>query len=126
MNVLEGSLQLGDTCLDIGTHLPQSLHKVGDLRWRDTVFEHCSDEFQGFLISGNRGRPQSSFIHSLCHLCKRTESHLERLAQLLDSSLTEIARGLLEIVRALCGAYFLSSFLNPRSLVLDNNTFNIP
>ena len=48
--MLEGSLQLGEASLDIGMHLPQSLNKVGDLRWRDAVFEHCSDEFQGFLI----------------------------------------------------------------------------
>ena len=91
MNVSEGGLHLGDARLDIGTHVPQSLHKVADLRWRDTVFEHCSDEFQGLLISGYRGRPQSAFIHFARHLRKRTESRPERLAQLEDSSLTVIA-----------------------------------
>ena len=52
MNVLESSLQLGEARFDIRTHLPQTLNKVSDRRWRETVFEYCSGKFKGFLVRG--------------------------------------------------------------------------
>ena len=52
MDVLESSLQLGEARLDIRTHVPQTLNQVSDLRWRETMFEYCPGEFQGFLVRG--------------------------------------------------------------------------
>jgi hypothetical protein len=66
MNVLGGGLQLCEAHLDIRTHLLQGLNKVGDLGWREAVFEYYSDKFQGFLLEGRgAGRKSSEFVRSV-------------------------------------------------------------